>query len=94
MSTLRLTATAPTFGGHHESVVVGGRKFGLPPHTAVRKIRSSDGRELAYCLGYDDSLHLLSNAGEIAVPLQLVDSIKQRYFPQRQRATTEQEAGR
>jgi hypothetical protein len=88
-TTLRLSAAAPSFGGHHQSVVVGGRKFGLPPHTDVRKIRSSDRREIAYVMLHDDTVHVLCNQGEIAVPAQLVDPIKRRYFPQR--AATAQE---
>jgi hypothetical protein len=80
---LNLTVGPPSFGGHHECVVVGGRKFGLPPDTAVRKIRSRDGHEIAYTLHYDNSLHVLCNRGEIGVPQQLVPEIIHRYFPKR-----------
>lgn len=80
---LNLCAGPPSFGAHHESVVVGGRKFGLPPDTAVRKIRSRDGREIAYTLHYDNSLHVLCNRGEISVPYQLVPDIIRRCFPKR-----------
>lgn len=77
-------AVPPTFGGNAVHIMIGSTRYGLPPRCATRRIHGDRKHaELVYVLEHDDTLHALTERGEVPIPPRLVPSLLARYFPQR-----------
>lgn len=80
---MSLQAIPPTFGGNASHITIGATRYGLPPDTAVRRIYGRKHADLVYVLEHDDTLHALTERGEVPISPRLVDALMRRYFPQR-----------
>jgi len=70
-----------TFAGNASYIHIGRSRYGVPPGWTTRRIHGSDKRaEAVYLREPDGSLHLLTEAGEVPIPEQLVGALTRRYF--------------
>ncbi|GAA3762008.1 hypothetical protein GCM10022240_13250 [Microbacterium kribbense] len=78
LGTLRVVK--PTFAGQAQTVRVGHATYGLPPGYRCQLAQRG---QLAYVLGYDGSVHVMTSHGEIVgMPTPLLALIRSHAFGQ------------